>query len=213
VEIQAEVSLPPEAPGSLQAEVSVDGQAVWLTWEDRSENEDAFRIYREDVEASIGLAPANAELFVDEGVSCGNAYRYSLVAFNAAGTSPLSEPAEAVLPACAPADMPPSLALTVVPTQVIASETFTLAFQAYDDQELVQVVIWGEETGDPTLDDGLVFACAGATCGGRWPVTLVLSPSQTIEISTTLEIAAVARDSLDQDSEPARVVVIVVPAE
>jgi hypothetical protein len=213
VEIQAEESLPPEAPGSLQARISEDGKVVRLAWEDRSDNEDAFRIYREDVEASIGLAPANAESFVDEGVACGNTYRYSLVAFNAAGTSPLSEPAEAVLPACAPPDAPPTLSLTVVPTQVTASETFTVAFQADDDQGLVQVLIWGQETGDPILDDGRVFTCTGATCDGRWPVTLVLSPSQTIEISTTLAIMAVARDSQDQDSEPARVVVIVLPAE
>jgi hypothetical protein len=213
VEILAEESLPPEAPGGLQTRVLADGKAVWLAWQDRSDNEDAFRIYREDVEASIGLAPANAVSFVDEGVACGNTYRYSLVAFNAAGTSPLSEPAEAVLPACAPADAPPTLSLTVVPTQVTASETFTVAFQADDDQELVQVVIWGEETGDPVLDDGRVFACTGASCDGMWPVTLVLSPSQTIEISTTLAIRAVARDLQDQDSEPARVVVIVLPAE
>jgi hypothetical protein len=186
---------------------------VRLIWEDRSDNEDAFRIYREDVEASIGLAPANAESFVDEGVVCGNRYRYSLVAFNAAGTSVLSEPAEAVLPACAPADAPPSLSLTVVPTQVTASETFTVAFRANDDQELVQVLIWGEQTGDPILDDGRVFVCAGTTCSGSWPMTFELSPEQTGEISTTLAIAAVAWDSLDQESEAARVVVVVLPVE
>jgi hypothetical protein len=213
VEILAEESLPPEAPGSLQASVSEDGKAVRLTWEDRSDNEDAFRIYREDVEASIGLAPADAGSFVDEGVACGNTYRYSVVAFNAAGTSPLSEPAEATLPDCAPADAPPTLSLTVVPTQVIASQTFTVAFEAYDDLELVQVLIWGEETGDPALDDGRVFVCTGASCSGSWPVTLELSPGLTSEISATLAIAAAARDSLGQESEPARIVVIVLPAE
>jgi hypothetical protein len=213
VEILAKESLPPEAPGNLLAQVSEDGEAVRLAWEDRSDNEDAFRIYREDVEASIGLAPANAESFIDEGVACGNTYRYSLVAFNAAGTSSLSEPAEAILPACAPADAPPSLSLTVVPTQVTASETITIAFQAYDDQRLAQVLIWGEGTGDPILDAGRVFSCTRAICAGRWLVTPVLSPSQTIEIGTTLAIMAVARDSLDQESEPARVVVIILPAE
>lgn len=213
VEILAEESLPPEAPGSLQAQISEDGEAVRLAWEDRSDNEDAFRIYRDDVEASIGLAPANADSFVDEGVVCGKTYRYSLVAFNAAGTSPLSEPAEAVLPACAPADAPPSLSLTVVPTQVVASETFTVAFQADDDQNLAQVLVWGEETGDPVLDEGRVFVCAGTTCSGSWPLVLELNAEQAGEISTTLAIVAVAWDSLDQESEPARVVVTVLPAE
>ncbi len=213
VEILAKESLPPEAPDSLQARVTEDGNAVRLAWVDRSDNEDAFRIYREDVEASIGLAPANADSFVDEGVVCGNRYSYSVVAFNAAGTSPLSESAEAVLPACAPPDAPPSLSLTVVPTQVTASETFTVAFQADDDQDLVQVLIWGEETGDRILDEGRVFVCAGTTCSGSWPMVLELSPEQTGEISTTLAIAAIAWDSLDQESEPARVVVTVLPAE
>jgi Ig-like domain from next to BRCA1 gene/Bacterial Ig domain len=105
VEVLARESLPPAAPADLQATVAENGRAVRLTWEDRSDNEDAFRIYREDVEASIGLAPANANLFVDEGVACGHTYRYAIAAFNAAGAAP-SGTAEVVLPPCAPADTP-----------------------------------------------------------------------------------------------------------
>jgi hypothetical protein len=113
VEVLAHESLPPAAPDNLQATVTENGRAVRLTWEDRSDNEDAFRIYREDVEASIGLAPANAKVFVDEGVACGHTYRYAIAAFNAAGAAP-SGTAEVILPPCAPADTP--LALPPTPS-------------------------------------------------------------------------------------------------
>ena len=207
VEVQAEESLPPNAPTSLQATVTEDGEAVRLTWQDRSNNEDAFRVYREDVEASIGLAPANAQLFVDKTVTCGKTYRYGVVAFNAAGSSPLSEMAEVSLSPCAPADAPPSLVLTVVPTQAVASETITIAFQATDDLGLAQVTVWGEKTGEPDLDAGRTLTCTGTICAGSWPVTL------TTEISTTLTIVAVARDSSGQESVRVQAQVLIPPPE
>jgi hypothetical protein len=111
VEVLAQESQPPAAPADLQATVIENGRAVRLTWQDRSDNEDAFRVYREDVEASIGLAPANARLFVDEEVACGHTYRYAIAAFNAAGAAH-SGTAEVVLPPCAPADTP----LPLLPT-------------------------------------------------------------------------------------------------
>jgi hypothetical protein len=207
VESQAAESLAPNTPTGLQATVTEDGKAVRLTWQDLSDNEDAFRVYREDVEASIGLAPANASLFTDGSVICGNTYRYAIVAFNAAGASPLSEVAEVALPPCTPADAPPSLVLTVVPTQAIASGAITLIFQATDDVAVSQVVVRGEQTGDAQLDAGRTVACSDATCAASWLVT------PTVEISTTLTFVGTARDSSGQDSEPARVQVLVLPSE
>jgi hypothetical protein len=201
VEALAEESSPPHAPANLQATITQDGKAIQLTWEDRSDNEDAFRVYREDVEASIGLAPANVELFVDEAVTCGNTYRYGVVAFNAAGALPISEMAEATLPLCAPTDTPPTLVLTVVPTQVLASETFTIVFQANDDVGVTQVIVWGEKTGYPELDMGRVFTCTGMVCAASWPMT------GTEAISNTLVLVAIASDSSGQESDPARVTV------
>ena len=207
VEAQAEEGLPPDIPTDVQATVTDDGKAIKLTWQDQSENEDAFRVYREDVEASIGLAPANAELFVDDAVTCGNTYRYGIVAFNAAGTSPLSEIAEASLPPCAPSDTAPSITLTVVPTRVVASTPITLVFQATDAQGVTRVTIQGEETGDAVLDAGRTFPCEEPVCTGSWPVT------PTAEISTTLSFVAIARDTSGQDSEPAHSQVFVLPIE
>jgi hypothetical protein len=205
VEALAQESPPPAAPTGLRASITEDGSLVRLAWSDRSDNEDAFRIYRSDVEASIALAPANTEQFVDRGVACGNTYRYLIVAFNAAGSSAISATAEVALPPCAPANVPPTLTLTVVPTQVQASETFTVAFEADDDLGLDLVVVWGEETGDPALDAGRIFTCTRAPCAASWPVTW------TQEASVTLTLSAVALDSSGQESEPARTTVTVYP--
>jgi hypothetical protein len=207
VEPLAEKSSSPAAPANLQATFVDEGKAVRLMWEDRSDDEDAFRIYREDVEASIGLAPANSEQFVDGGVACGRTYRYTVVAFNAAGASPVGESVEVSLPPCTTADTAPTLLLTVVPTQVVSSGTFTVTFQASDDVKVAQVMIQGQETGIAEIDAGRVFTCAHAACSGNWSV------SWAREISTTLTLVGVAQDSAGQESEPALVTVTIRPAE
>jgi hypothetical protein len=216
VEAEAETNLPPDAPAQFQATVTEDGTAVQLTWLDQSVNEDAFRVYRDDVEASIGLVPANAELFVDRTVACGNTYQYRVVAFNAAGASPFDEIAEATLPSCTPTDMPPTLVLTVVPTQVVASGTITVAFQATDDVGLVQVLVQGQETGNVDLDTGLVFACENPICAGSRPLTVSLTApgiTPTAQISGTLVIIGIARDSSGQESPPQQLQVLILPPE
>jgi hypothetical protein len=205
VEVLAPKAVPPEAPADLQAVVTDDGKSVRLTWLDRSDNEDAFRIYREDVEASIGLAPADTTLFVDKTIACGHSYRYSVVAFNAAGASPASGIATVVLAPCAPADVPPVLTLTVVPTQALASSTFTVTFEANDDVGLTQVVLQGENTGDPLLDAGRTFTCTERLCTGAWLATW------TGEVSTTLTLVGIASDSAGQESSTAQATVTILP--
>ena len=207
VETQAEESRPPSAPTSLEATVTENGQAIRLSWQDQSDNEDAFRVYREDLEASIGLAPADAQFFIDNAVSCGSTYRYSIVAFNAAGASPVSETAEVSMAPCTPADAPPTLVLTVVPTQAVTSETINLVFQATDDLGVAEVTIWGEGTGIEELDAGRSLACTGQVCSGSWPI------SQTVQTTTTLTIMALARDSSAQQSELSQVQVVILPRE
>jgi hypothetical protein len=108
VEALAEPGEPPVVPGRLRAVLAKDARSVVLTWEDLSDNEDAFRIYRDDVEASIALVPADTTRFVDQAVACGKTYRYSVVAFNAAGPSPSYRTAPVVMPACIVVDTPPA---------------------------------------------------------------------------------------------------------
>jgi hypothetical protein len=196
--------LPPLPPANLQAMVAEDGQTIRLTWDDQSDNEDAFRIYREGVLASIGFAPADAESFLDEGASCDHTHRYTVVAFNAAGAA-ISQQAEVRLP-CVTADLLPALTLTVVPTQVMASEVFTITFQANAGRGLMQVEIWGEQTGNTALDAGRVITCTGTVYSGTWPITW------TGPASATLTIVAIAVDVQGQESEPARITVAIRPS-
>ena len=107
-----------------------------VTWSDRSDNEDTFHVFRNDVDGSIGSTPANTQIFLDGDVSCGNTYHYLVVALNAAGSSTATSAAKVSMPPCAAPDEPPVLSLTVVPTQVHASETLTITFVATDDLSL-----------------------------------------------------------------------------
>jgi hypothetical protein len=89
----------------------------------------------------------------------------------------------------------------VVPTQVLPSEIISITFEASDDLGVALVIVWGEETGEPVLDTGRVFTCTTVVCTATWPITW------TQDLSVTLDLVAVARDSSDQESEPARATV------
>ena len=246
VEAQVEENPPPDAPAGLQAEVPPAGDAVLLTWEDRSDNEDGFRIYREDFEANIALTRANVQVYRDEDVACGNTYRYYVVAFNASGPSPRSQPVSAVLPPCVPAgtpsvtttpqtpadltstplalatattlpspsvtppaillDQPPTLTLTVTPTEVLTSGVFTITFRAVDDWGMDRVLVWGVETGDPELDTGRIFTCQETTCTGNWPIAWIDRRGPP-GMSATWTLVALAVDSSGQQSELAQTAV------
>ena len=83
---------PPAAPSNLQAE-AVSDEAIVLTWDDNSNNEDGFVIERE--EGAAGAAPPAARVFMevgevdenettfrDEGLNAASSYRYSVSACN-----------------------------------------------------------------------------------------------------------------------------------
>ncbi len=207
VKAKAARSVPPASPEQLEARLIEGGEAVELTWVDGSDNEDAFRIHRQNVEASVGLVPADGQLFVDRSVACGASYRYSVVAFNAAGASSPVEAPEISMPACAAGSAaPPTLILTVIPSQVTAGETFSLVFQAEDDAGLVRVTIRGQNTGDPMFDAGQSFACEGHRCAASWPL------AWTGEAGRTLTFVAEAWDVADIRSEPAQAQVVIRPS-
>lgn len=111
------------------------------------------------------------------------------------------------MPACAAGSAPlPTLILTVVPTQVVAGEPFTLIFQAEDQAGLVQVTIQGQDTGDPELDEGQSFACEGHRCAASWSLTWNGEPGQTLTfLAEAWNVAGVR-------SEPARVQVTIEPS-
>jgi hypothetical protein len=99
---------PPAAPGGVTA-VAVPGSAgyvVRLGWVDASSSEEGFWIdrcvyagplWRCSLDPYAAAAP-NATAFTDAYVSSGGRYRYTLRAFNLAGTSPPSATVEVLVP-------------------------------------------------------------------------------------------------------------------
>jgi|GEM_PF-1832604 len=74
----------PGSPGGLTSQM-LGSTEVELTWEDNSDNEDGFRIYRNGEE--IATVGANVTSYTDTGLQPGTSYNYRVVAFNDSGES------------------------------------------------------------------------------------------------------------------------------
>lgn len=108
----------PNAPGGLAGELR--SGFVELRWEDRSENELGFRIYRSA--GGAALAPlatvaAGVTQFFDDTIAPGTAYQYRIAAFNAQGEGGRSDVLEVIVPPIVPVtvglNLPPQLAAEV----------------------------------------------------------------------------------------------------
>ncbi len=80
---------PPKAPANFKASLK-DKNEVLLTWEDRSDNEEAFAITRRNPDGSfvkVASLPADSESYVDSNLSMTGVYQYYIVAVNKAGVS------------------------------------------------------------------------------------------------------------------------------
>lgn len=76
----------PQAPQSLKAAVS--SSSVELNWQDKSDNEDGFKIYRDGAFiAQVGKGQTN---YTDTGLKPSTRYCYQVSAFNSVGESKLS---------------------------------------------------------------------------------------------------------------------------
>jgi len=94
------VLVPPEAPTSLTAQ-AVAGGKVLLNWTDNSNNEDGFKIERRDGASSfteIAQVSANANSYLDTGLTIEETYTYRVFAFNAAGNSTYSNEVSLTIP-------------------------------------------------------------------------------------------------------------------
>lgn len=82
----------PAAPVALSAEL--DGGGAALRWEDRSTDEDGFRVYRAAGESSfeqVGQASTDIQVFRDESIEPATSYRYRVASFNEDGETRSAE--------------------------------------------------------------------------------------------------------------------------
>ena len=89
------------SPNNLTA-TAVSGSQIDLTWTDRSNNEDGFKIERKigagGTYAEIATAGANVTGYSDAGLATGTTYYYQVRAYNGAGNSGYSNEANATTP-------------------------------------------------------------------------------------------------------------------
>ncbi|HEY0514292.1 MAG TPA: hypothetical protein VGH73_20475 [Thermoanaerobaculia bacterium] len=79
---------PPAAPTNLSVEAA--GLTANLLWEDRSGDEEGFRVYRRTGNgrlARIAELPAGTTVYADRGLTPGSRYEYQVATFNARGES------------------------------------------------------------------------------------------------------------------------------
>lgn len=87
----------PIAPSGLTAD-RIASRTISLTWNDNSNNETGFRIYRRTLFGSYSLVAtigAGVDSYTDRDLSRRTTYYYQVVAYNAAGESPRSNTASA----------------------------------------------------------------------------------------------------------------------
>ncbi len=141
IEVQTpkEVTIPSE-PINLEA-AEVNASSVTIKWEDTSDDESGFEIYRNDL--LIATVPANTTTYTDNNVSGGEEYLYTVKAVNEAGKSEgvslsVQVPEEISIPK-APSDLNAT---------EITSDSVTLKWSDNSD----------DETGFKILRDGEVIA-------------------------------------------------------
>jgi len=82
----------PSAPSNLSA-LAVSQSQIDLSWQDNSNNETGFKIYRDD--SHIATVGANVTSYQDTDLGCATTYSYYVKAYNSAGDSGPSNTANA----------------------------------------------------------------------------------------------------------------------
>jgi hypothetical protein len=148
---------PPAAPVKLTA-TSPDERSIALAWEDQSAVEEGFEVQRagEDfVWSAIVTLPANANAYVDRGVTSNTRYWYQVRATKDGGFSRFSDPASAVAASTLP-DAP-----SFVGAQPISSSAVT-AYWA-PDSKLAEGY-----RAEHSTDEGASWTRAPTIAGQNW---------------------------------------------
>lgn len=111
----ANASEKPDAPSSLK--ITVNSNSISLTWNDNSDNEDGFKIYRKASDESsydlVKTVSAGVESWTDTNVDKGTTYYYKVYAYNDSGNSDYITASGSLGSSDIP-DAPSSLNLTVL---------------------------------------------------------------------------------------------------
>ncbi len=119
----------PTAPSNLRI-TSTSPTSITLTWTDKSNNEDGFKIERSPDGSSgwteIGTVGANVNMYTDANLTCETTYYYRVRAYNGDGNSEYSNVASDTTNAC-PVDLPatPSDLAVNVTSQTAITLTWT----------------------------------------------------------------------------------------
>ncbi len=130
------------SPTGLYAQVQGTTD-VSLTWQDNSDNETGFRVYRDDTE--LTTVAASVTSYADSGLTCENIYRYEVTAFSANVESDPSGTATAAMDYC-PVSAPQNLTATGSGTDRV-----DLAWDDMSDNE-TNFDIRRRETGETIWD-------------------------------------------------------------
>ena len=95
----------PTAPTNLNAAVA-NYQQISLSWTDLSNNEDGFKIIRNNVETD--MVGENITTYLDTGLAPATTYNYKVVAYNVDGNSPEPNPTASATTDTLPIPEPPS---------------------------------------------------------------------------------------------------------
>jgi hypothetical protein len=104
---------PPAAPSNLHVSNTAQG-SLTLVWQDNSNNEDGFQIYRYNgiTYTRYLTVPANTTTYTDLNVTCNTSYSYKITAYNSTYESAQNGPAGGTTLACT---TPPGVAFYLEP--------------------------------------------------------------------------------------------------
>ena len=103
-ETEEQELVPPAPPANIEAD-HIAIYDVPLVWEDNSDNEDGFHIYRRRIDIlsepiRVGTVGKDRTVFLDGDTYCGATYQYIIASFNEAGESPSTACWQITLPPC-----------------------------------------------------------------------------------------------------------------
>lgn len=173
-ETQAEALTPPAAPGEL-AYSELTSNAVKISWADRSDNEEGFRLERSRTSDFLLVDPVvvdpNVTAYQDINLLPSTDYYYRVVAFNQDGDSDYSDPVQLRTPA----EVVPLPAPTALRLHEATASTITLVWQ--DNSE-------GEEgfNVEASTDGGETFAPIATTSANQTTYSHSgLAPQTTVQ--------------------------------